>query len=249
MDKKIALITGASKGLGEALGKIFLANNFFVIALSRTPPHWNPSLWIEGDITDSATIQHTTETLFHLDRLDVLIHSAGIGLYEKIENCQKDDLKILFHLNTIAPFTLTAPLLPLLEKTQGSILFLSSVAAKISIPYMGAYCASKSALDVMITSLRAEIASRPIHILNLTIGRINTGFGSRVLGRKDSPKTLGITTPESFSEAVFYAYIKKKRALTYPYWYKGIIFLWKFYPPFFENLALKKWEKREKRPS
>ncbi len=241
--KKTAVITGVSKGIGKALADKFKKEGFFIIGLSRSNPGSHTDIFIKTDLVNDKIDMVKEKILEHTDRIDVLINNAGIGLYESWENTKKEDLEYLFNLNFFSYVYLTKALLPFLEKSKGTVINVSSVAGKISLPYMGAYCASKYALNAFSYSLRGELKEKGINVLNLIVGRINTGFSSRSLGSLKPPDTPFGGSVEKLAEKTFDAYLKRKREITYPYWYKFFIFLYNLFPDLFVGKALKKWEK------
>lgn len=245
--EKFAVITGVSKGLGKALTEEFQKHGYKIIGISRNKGKANPDYFIPADLTKKEDIDRIfTEITKITDKVDVLINNAGIGIYEKWENISEEDLRKVFELNFFAVVFLTQKLLPLLKKSKGTIINVSSVAGKIYVPYMGAYCATKYALNAFSDSLRAELQKNNVHVLNLIVGRISTGFSSRALGSKKPPETPACgATPEDFAKAVYKAFIQKKREITYPWWYRPLIWLVNKFPSIYDRKALEKWESQD----
>ncbi len=242
--EKVVLITGVSKGLGKALALKFKKEGFKVCGVSRSEPDFEIDKHIKADLLKKEYTGFIFEEFSKsFERLDVLINNAGIGLYESWENIKEEDLRKLFELNFFSYVFLTQKFLNLLKETKGSIINVSSVAGKLYVPYMGAYCSSKFALNAFSDSLRAEVKPYGIHVLNLIVGRINTGFSKRALGSMKPPETPFGGNPEKFAEAVYKAYLKKKREITYPYWYKFFILLANLFPDLYDSISLKKWKK------
>ncbi len=245
--EKFAVITGVSKGLGRALSEEFKKHGYKIIGISRNRGEANPDYFIPADLTKKEDIDRIfTEITKITDKVDVLINNAGIGIYEKWENISEEDLRKVFELNFFAVVFLTQKLLPLLKKSKGTIINVSSVAGKIYVPYMGAYCTTKYALNAFSDSLRAELQKDNVHVLNLIVGRISTGFSSRALGSRKPPETpAGSATPEDFAKAVYKAFIQKKREITYPWWYKPLIWLANKFPSIYDSKVLEKWESQD----
>ncbi len=239
--KKVAVITGASKGLGKALSDVFKKKGYTVIGISRTHSE-NADMSIQADLSDSKGVEKAVEEINRrTDRIDVLINNAGVGLYESWEEMSMEDLRRLFEINFFSVVNLTKLLLPQIKKSRGSIINVSSVAGKLYVPYMGGYCASKYALNAFSDSLRAELIEDNVHVLNLIVGRINTGFSSRAMGSRKPPETPFGSTPEKFAEAVFKAYKNRKREIVFPRWYKYFIWLSKLFPGLYDRKAYEKW--------
>jgi len=239
------LITGVSKGLGRAFAEKFRAEGFAVAGVSRSKPNFEIELWLEGDITDPGFRRSLPSALkLQFARLDVLINNAGIGGYETWEQAKEEDVRKLFELNFFAPILLTQELIPLLRENKGTIINVSSVAGRLAVPCMGAYCASKFAIDAFSDSLRVELKPENIHVLNLTVGRINTGFSSRSFGAKKPPGSPGgnSSSPEGLAAKTYRAYTRKHRNITYPAWYAPGIVLMKLFRGIYERENIRRWK-------
>ncbi len=244
MSKKVVFITGVSKGIGKALAEKFKKEGFFTAGLSRSKPDGlELDLFIKADLVKDDKEKIVKELIRNTGRVDILINNAGVGLYESWENMSEKDLRYIFELNFFSVVSLTKSFIPYLKETKGTIINVSSVAGKIYVPFMGGYCATKFALNAFSDSLRAELKPYGIHVLNLIVGRINTGFSSRSLGSMKPPETPSFsTTPEKLAEKVYKAYLKKKREITYPYWYGFFILISKLFPDVYDSINLKKWK-------
>ncbi|NPA53993.1 MAG: hypothetical protein GXO21_04925, partial [Aquificae bacterium] len=91
-------------------------------------------------------------------------------------------------------------------------------------------------------SLRGELFSKNINVLNLIVGRINTGFSSRSLGSLKPPETPFGGSAEKLAEKTYKAYLKRKREIVYPSWYRFFISLYNLFPDLFLKQATKKWQ-------
>jgi short-subunit dehydrogenase len=236
------LITGVSKGLGKSIALKFKKEGFIISGVSRSKPDFNLDLHIKADLTDkNSHSEIVNKTVKNFGKIDILINNAGVGLYESWENIKDEDLRYLFELNFFSVINLTKSALPFLKETKGTVINVSSVAGKLYVPYMGGYCASKYALNAFSDSLRAELKPFNIHVLNLIVGRINTGFSERSLGTKIPPSTPFGGDINKFAEKVYQGYVQRKREVTYPYWYRFIIYFSKIFPNLYDKIALKKW--------
>ncbi len=243
----VVLITGASSGLGLAMSCEFKKRGFRVVAICRKAPEFPPDLHISADLTESASFELVLEKLksFCNGRLDVLVNNAGIGAYETWESLGDAELRTLFELNFFAPVKLVKSLLPLLKASRGSIINVSSIAGHMPVPCMGAYCASKAAVSMFSDTLRMELMASGIAVLNVTPGRIDTGFSKRSFGTRKVPSKFGgYASPACFASAVFNAYSKKKRSLIYPRWYFIAPLFARLFRPFYEAANLREWKLR-----
>ncbi|WP_293442522.1 SDR family NAD(P)-dependent oxidoreductase [Persephonella sp.] len=239
--EKTVLITGISKGLGKALAVKFKKEGFNVIGISRSKPDFPVDDFYSADLTDFSQVEKVSREILKDWNIDILINNAGVGIYESWEDMSINDLKKVFDLNFFSAIYLTKIFLPEIKKRKGSIINVSSVAGKVYIPYMGGYCASKYALNAFSDSLRAELIEDDVHVLNLIVGRINTGFSERALGSKKPPSTPFGSSPEKFADAVYRAYVKKKREIIFPRWYRFFIWFSKAFPSIYDRLSYKKW--------
>ena len=246
-NKKIVVITGASSGLGAALANKFSTNNFLVIILCRSEPQQekiNYDLWIKTDITSKIDRKNAFQIISEkFGKCDVLINNAGMGGYATWLETTEKELKQLFELNYFAVIEVTKTLFPLVEKAQGTIINTSSIAGKIHVTCMGNYCASKYALNAFSDSLRAEIQPKRVKVLNVITGRVNTGFSSRALAKREVPNSPGgeSTSPEKFANAVFKAYLKNKAQVYYPKWCRIAPLIVKLFPNFYDKKNRQKW--------
>jgi short-subunit dehydrogenase len=240
--EKVCLITGATKGIGKALLKRFKEEGFYVVNVSRTESS-QADLNLTADLTDPDSRRGIIDRVLQTTgRLDVLINNAGVGMYEPWESTEESELRKMFELNLFAPIELSRQAIPYLKRSKGCIINVSSVAGKVSIPFMGGYCATKHALNAFSDSLRAELRPYGIHVLNLIVGRINTGFSERAFGSKKPPSTPLSGSADKLAKLTYEAYIKGKREITYPLWYKLYILLAKLAPGLHDRIALRSWK-------
>ncbi len=224
--QKVVLITGVSSGLGAAMAAVFKAAGHQVIGASRSFPKVSLDQWIRADITLPADRQRiVADLLAGYGRIDVLVNNAGIGCYQTWEDLREEELRATFELNLFAPVLLTQLCLPHLLKSGGSVINISSVAGKLYVPCMGPYCATKAALTFFSNTLRAETAHRGLHVLDMIVGRISTGFSLRSLGGRKPPSSPGgsSATPEDLAKAVYNGWRKRRRTVTYPSWNRWIV--------------------------
>ncbi len=242
---KTAVVTGASSGLGRAVAREFRRRGFTVIALCRHAPEADTAdRFLAVDLTDAEQRTRAAAAIEQeFGRLDVLVNNAGIGSYATWEELSEEELRREFELDFFAPVELTRALLPLLEKSRGSIVNISSVAAQIPVGCMGAYNAVKAALRMYSLTLRMEVAGRGIHVLNVCPGRVDTGFSSRALGGRKPPETPGRTasSSEEFARKLFRACRARRRELIYPGWYRPAIWFSRCFPGVVERVNRRIW--------
>jgi short-subunit dehydrogenase len=179
LEGKRVLITGASSGIGRALATEF-ARHSAILALVARRTHVlaevareigtaNMPLIIGCDVTDSACVERMMATCRDaLGGIDILINNAGISIYGASDRTLLADFRALMEVNFIGAVNCSLGALPLMKNaSHGLIVNISSVAALHGVPYLGAYGASKAALAAFGQSLRAELKSSGIAVLNV----------------------------------------------------------------------------------
>lgn len=172
---KTILLTGASSGIGLAVGLRLSEDGYDVYGIGRT---FDESLTypvnfhrFSCDITDTKQLNATLQeirTQIGTPSPDILIHSAGIGLYGLQESLQTEDLQMLLRTNLEAPILITTEFLGFMkQRKSGHIIFLSSVTAKKSNTYGCAYGATKAGLLSFANSLFDEARKNNIKVTTL----------------------------------------------------------------------------------
>jgi len=158
-----ALITGAGRGLGQALARALLAASWRVVVDARRAGHLAAALpgsvVVPGDVTDPAHQEALAAAVGGLGRLDLLVNNAsdlGPSPLPKLADVPLAAARQVFETNVLAPLALTQRLLPLLRASRGAVLNVSSDAAVEPYAGWGAYGSSKAALDQLTAVLAAE---------------------------------------------------------------------------------------------
>ncbi len=172
---KTVLLTGASSGIGLATGLRLAKEGYTIYGIGRTfdetIPYPETFHQFACDITEEKSLQ---KTLQHIKELmpspapDILIHSAGVGLYGLQETLEVTDIQSLVRTNLEAPIRITTEFLSYMkQRKSGHILFLSSVTAKKSNTYGCAYGATKAGLLSFANSLFDEVRKNGIKVTTL----------------------------------------------------------------------------------
>ncbi len=249
-ERTVALITGASSGLGEALARKFHTKGITVVGVSRHKPEVVSGQWVQADITKPSDREKLLKTLTNkFGRLDVLVNCAGKGSYATWEELAESELRDIFELNFFAVANLTQELLPLLKQSQGTIINISSVAGKMHVPCMGAYCATKFAVCAYSDSLRAEVKTYGVNVINALPGRVNTGFSTRAVGLRKPPETPnGGTNATTFADILYRGWRKRRKNVFYPRWYRLVIWLARTFPGIYDYGNIKIWKLDKRLP-
>ena len=157
------LVTGAARGIGRSIVEHLAAGGWDVIAGVRTAedaaavtkadPQRISSVIL--DVTDTGHIAALSESL--PEHLDAIVNNAGIAVGGPMETTSPDEWRKQLEVNVIGPFSVTQAALPQLRRSKGRIVFISSPNGKVSFPLMGAYSASKFALEAAADALRIEL--------------------------------------------------------------------------------------------
>jgi short-subunit dehydrogenase len=191
-DVPIAAVTGASRGIGHATALDLARAGYRVFALARTLTDLQ-SLAEEGrgmggeivpvelDIADERSRAQAAEEIMRRTDgygLDVLVNNAGYGLVGAMEDIPEDALRRLFDVNFFGLLSFTQPFLPgMRERRHGRIVNMSSAAGRVSTPFMGAYSATKFALEAVSDAMRLELAPFGVYVVSIEPGPIPTHFG------------------------------------------------------------------------
>src|SRR4051812_31121406 len=175
-DKRV-LITGASRGLGLSLVNAFAAAGAREVFAGARRPDDIASMTsdvitpIKLDVTDQADVESTKE----LGRIDVLINNAGVAGYGNPLTMNLEDALCEMDVNYFGALRMSRALTPvMIENRSGVIVNIATAFAKINLPLVGTYCASKAALLSLGQALRAYLAGSGVHVMTVMPTTIDT---------------------------------------------------------------------------
>ena len=210
---KVAVVTGASSGIGEATVLKLAARGASVVAAARSVEKLEDLarraassgvLVVEADVADSESVEAMVgRTVEKFGRLDVLVNNAGLGLSGRISELRPEDLRYVFEVNTIGPLNCVQAALPQMGK-GGRIINVSSVVGLRAIPKVGGYCSTKFALNALSDSLRVEVADRGVSVTSVYPGTTRTSFrdnSRRTRDEKRGWRPRGVT-PERVAKKI-----------------------------------------------
>lgn len=209
-DKLVALVTGASTGIGRATARLLASSGYRVFATVRTPEA-EATLRQDGsmevlrlDVGEEAAVSRTVrDVLDRAGHVDALVNNAGYALVGATEDLTRDRLRRQFEVNVFGAMQLCREVLPSMRaRRSGRIVNVSSLAGRVSVPLMGAYCGSKFAIEALTDALRVEARPFGVGVALVEPGPVVTEFQRNALAVSQD-----ILTSESVYRPVYRAYL------------------------------------------
>jgi len=187
VEAQVVVVTGCSSGIGRATALEAARRGHRVFATARRREDLDDLARLDRifplslDVTDAATIMAAVEgVLAQAGRLDTLVNNAGFGQYGAVEDVSPAQWRRQFDVNFFGAIEAIRAVLPAMRRARrGTIVNVSSVAGKLSIPFAAPYCASKHALEALSDALRVELAPFGIRVVVVEPGPILTSFEER----------------------------------------------------------------------
>ncbi len=226
---KVALITGASSGIGAATGKALASEGVRVALLARRRERLDvlageiqrqggDTLVCPADVTDSTVAEAVAEgVLDRWGRVDLLVNNAGRGIAASFEATTPEELRALLEVNLVSVLRLTQAVLPgMLKAGSGHIINVSSIVGRRGVPFRSAYSATKFALVGFTECLRQELRESGIHVSLVYPIYTETEF-HEVEVRKVAPVYRGpVQSAEQVARAIVRC-ARRPRPEVYPY--------------------------------
>ena len=250
LENKVVLITGASSGIGAAIARLFAREGAKLALAARSLDKLRAlaaslgpdTLPLQTDMADPAQVrQMVRRTIERFGRLDILVNNAGVGMYAAVSNMLPEQFEQVVATNWMGPVYAIQSAIPYMRKQGGGqIINISSVAGKVAIPWMGAYCSTKFALNALSDSLRMELAPDHIQVLSVCPGRIETPFvrnAFRDVATKPLP-TDGISA-ERVARATLRASLHGKREIVVPASNWALVAIHNLFPHFIDHMMVR----------
>ncbi|CAG0944936.1 meso-butanediol dehydrogenase / (S,S)-butanediol dehydrogenase / diacetyl reductase [Anaerolineae bacterium] len=227
MKNQVALITGASSGIGKACAFKFASEGARVALVARNADKLNEVVSaiqaqggaahaISADVTKESDIERVVrETIAAFGAIDVVVNAAGILASGNIENTKLQDWDYMMNVNVRAPFYLIQRAMPHLIERKGNVVNVSSVTGIRAFPNVLAYCASKAALDQLTHCVALEVASKGVRVNavdpGVTVTQLHRTGGmkedayAKFLEHSKTTHPLGrVGTPDEVADLIFF---------------------------------------------
>lgn len=194
LDGKVAIVSGASRGVGLATARALTSRGVRVVMTARGEPRLDDSCRVlesegaevrsvAGDVSKWGDAEGMVRTAIDgFGRLDVVVNNAGVSMRGSFADLSPEVCAQTINTNLLGAVFLSRAAIPHIIEASGHILFVSSIAGLIGLPGASTYCASKSALTYLAESLRLEVASAGVHVGVAYIGFTEHDPEKRVLG-------------------------------------------------------------------
>ena len=206
---KVAVITGASKGIGAAIAKHLAAEGASVVVnyssskagadkvVGEITSQGGKAIAVQANVVKRPEVERLfSETKKAFGRLDILVNNAGIYEFLPLESLTEKHFHKSFDLNVLGPILVSQAALKLFDSSGGCIINTSSVVSTLAIPNAAVYSGTKAAVDAITRSLAAELGPRKIRVNAIRPGMVETeGLHSAGITESDMRKQIEAQTP------------------------------------------------------
>jgi short-subunit dehydrogenase len=243
---KVAVITGASMGIGEAITKLFANQGAQVVMLSRDAVraeatrgrigHPEQTLALACDVRHREEIDRVVGvTMHHFQRIDIWVNNAGHGLLDSIASVKMSDFRELFETNLFGTVDGMQAVIPIMKQQgSGTIVNISSVAGHIPIPFHASYSGTKFAMNAIGKAARVELAAAGVNVLTVCPGYVKTEFSANAVRGGEPirvrPKAARGISAERVARAVLRGIQKQKREVVVPWTMHPAIKIYQLFP-------------------
>jgi len=218
---KVALITGASAGIGKATAKLLLQYGYTVYGGARRMDKMEDIKLLgvkllKMDVADDASMVSGVNAIIKAEgRIDVLVNNAGFGSYGAVEDVTMDDARYQIEVNLFGLARLTQLVLPHMRGQKfGKIVNVTSIGGKMATPLGGWYHASKFAVEGLSDSLRLEVKQFGIDVILIEPGGVKTEWGG--IAGESMQKVSGNTAYKKIVQSAMKMFTRAKKNAAEP---------------------------------
>ena len=206
LDGRVALITGASRGIGSAIAKTLADEGARVALASRSGDDAGiPGAFAQAcDVRDAAALQSMVDaTVERFDGIDILVVNAGVGAYGPFLDLEPAHIEEMIDVNVKGAIYAARAALPhLLKSDAADFVMIASEAGRRGLPFEAVYCASKFAQVGLTAALDHELREQGVRCTNICPGGVATDFAMGRGRTPDMPQLAGMMQPQDVAEAV-----------------------------------------------
>lgn len=205
---KVAVVTGASKGIGASIAKHFAAEGASVVVnyftskegadkvVNEIVAAGGKAVAVQANLAKESEIDKLfKETKKHFGRVDILINNAGAYTFAPLESASSELYHRLFDINVFGLLLATKAALPLFPETGGNVVNISSIASSLALPATSVYAGTKGAVDTITKTLARELGPRKIRVNAINPGVIITEgtYAAGIIGSDFEKQAIAIT--------------------------------------------------------
>jgi 3-oxoacyl-[acyl-carrier protein] reductase len=206
---KVALVTGASKGIGASIAEFLAADGASVVVnyasskagaeavVKRIKEKGGKAIAAQADVSKPEDIKRLiAETKAAFGKLDILVNNAGVYDFKPLSEITPEHFHKQFDINVLGLLLTTREALPLFGAEGGSVINIGSVVGSMPVPGGAVYCATKAAVDSITVTLSKELGPKNIRVNSLDPGMVETeGFHAAGIAESDFQKLVESQTP------------------------------------------------------
>jgi NAD(P)-dependent dehydrogenase (short-subunit alcohol dehydrogenase family) len=224
---RVAVVTGASRGIGRAIAEALEGAGAQVVRVARTPSPERPldglrrtggvdrRIELIADIAEESDVGRVADTILTtVGPPDILVNNAGIFLLKPIAETTAVEFRRQLEVNVLGAFIVARAFVPAMAKRGGHVVTIGSVADHVAFPGNAAYAASKFGLRGLHETLKAEFAGRGLRFTLISPGPTDTTLWDPVDPdrRSDLPDRAAMLQPADVADAVLFAVTRPPRA-------------------------------------
>jgi short-subunit dehydrogenase len=261
LSNKVAVVTGASMGIGEAIAKVFLDHGASVVLLSRDAGRAEAARQrlgnLERTVALACDVRNREEidrvvglTMHHFNRIDIWINNAGRGHFGSIANLDLAAVRDTFETNLFGAVGGMQAVIPIMKQEGGgTIVNISSVAGHLPLPFHSIYSGTKFAMNAIGKGSRIELKKYGINVLTVCPGYVRTDFAANAIRGGEQkqlrPQSIRGISPERVARAVLRGYLSGKREVVVPWYMHLVIKLYQLFPTVVEWGMARMLQQRE----